>query len=170
VSSAAVPNAAAVLPPSSAEGHHLAFGCTEEHLLYKILGAKQRGRPSQPPLNHTTGEGYVAAHAGHYADGLAKGNQVVPLICETLGGINATAVSALRHLHTTASPDSHRDGTKYGLARSATKSFHAHHLRLISLAIHTQNMALLLAGADREAKRCIAISPTLFGATAEDAA
>ena len=77
----------------------------------------------------------------------------------------AAAVSTLRRLHETASPDSHRDGTVYGLARSATTSFHAHHLRLISLAIHRQNMDLLLAGADREAVRCISLSPTLPGAS-----
>ena len=138
---------------STAEGHHLAFGNTEEHLLYQILGAKQRGQPDQPPLDHTTGYGHVAAHTGHYADALAKGNQVVPIISETLGGIASSAVLALRRLHTIASPDTHRDGTVYGLARSATRSFHTHHLRLISLAIHRQNMALLLAGADRAAKR-----------------
>ena len=141
---------------SATEGHHLAFGNTEEKLLYQILGAPQRGRPTQPPLDHTTGDGYVAAHPGHYADGLAKGHQVVPLISETLGGITPSAVRALRRLHTAASPETHRDGTVYGLARSATHSFFAHHLRLISLAIHRQNMALLLAGADRAAQRCLA--------------
>ena len=66
--------------PSTTEGYHLAFGNTEEDLLLKILGCKQRGLPSQPPLDHTTGYGYVAQHTGHYSDGLAKGNQVVPLI------------------------------------------------------------------------------------------
>ena len=152
--------------PSAAEGHHLAFGNTEEHLLYKILGTKQRGQPDQPPLDHTTGYGHVAAHTGHYADALAKGNQVVPVITETLGGIASSAVLALRRLHTTASPETHRDGTVYGLARSATRSFHTHHLRLISLAIHRQNMALLLAGADRAIKRATRAPPSqnLLGA------
>ena len=96
---------------------------------------------------------------GHYANALAKGNQVVPIITETLGGIASSAVLALRRLHTTASPETHRDGTVYGLARSATRSFHTHHLRLISLAIHRQNMALLLAGADRATKRATYAPP-----------
>ena len=52
------------------------------------------------------------------------------------------------------------------LARSATRSFHTHHLRLISLAIHRQNMALLLAGADRATKRATHAPPSqnLLGA------
>jgi hypothetical protein len=145
---------------STVEGYHLAFGNTEERLLWQILGTQQRGQSHQPPLDHATGYGYVATHRGHYADGLAKGNQVVPLISETLGGITPSAVRALRRLHTTASPDTHRDGTVYGLARSATHSFFSHHLRLMSLAIHRQNMALLLAGADRAAQRCLWPSPS----------
>ena len=120
-----------------------------------------------PPLDHSTGAGYVAAHPGHYADALAKGNQVVPLICETLGGLNASAISALRVLASTASPESHRDGTQYGLALSPAPppppSSLTNHLRLISLAIHVQNMELLLAGADRAAKDSTSPSPRLFG-------
>ena len=43
---------------SSSEGHHLAFGNTEEELLRTILGSKQRGQPTDPPLDHSTGYGY----------------------------------------------------------------------------------------------------------------
>ena len=39
--------------------------------------------------------------------------------------------------------------SQYGTSRSATTSFHAHHLRLISLATHRENMAILLTAADR---------------------
>ena len=35
--------------PSTSEGHHLAFGNTEEALLRTILGTRQRGQPSEPP-------------------------------------------------------------------------------------------------------------------------
>ena len=142
--------------PSTTEGYHLAFGNTEEDLLLTILGCKQRGLPSQPPLDHTTGYGYVAQHTGHYSDGLAKGNQVVPFISETFGGINASALRLLTRLHAAASPENARDGTYYiyyGTARCATSSFHAHHLRLISLAAQRENIALILAGAD-VAKTC----------------
>ena len=104
---------------------------------------------NDPPLNHSTGYGYVAAHTGHYADGIAKGNDVIPLISETLGGINRTAANALHRLHALTAPTAARDGTLYGISRSATTSFHAHHLRLISLATHRENMAILLTAADR---------------------
>ena len=126
-----------------------------------VFGTKQRGQPTDPPFDHATGYGYVKARDGHYADAIAKGNQVVPLISETLGGINRTALSTLCRLHAEAAPASHRDGTQYGLARSATTSFHAHHLRLISLATHRENIALLLAGADRENARSAGCSPVL---------
>ena len=101
------------------------------------------------PRDHSKGYGYVAAHTGHYADAIAKGNDVVPLISETLGGINRTAVNTLHRLHALTSPTAARDGTQYGTSRSATTSFHAHHLRLISLAAHRENMAILLTAADR---------------------
>ena len=109
--------------PSTTEGYHLAFGNIEEALLLTILGCKQRGLPSQKPLNHSTGYGFVAARKGHYSDGLAKGNQVIPLISETLGGINASALRLLTRLHAAASPENARDGTCYGTARCATTSF-----------------------------------------------
>ena len=91
----------------------------------------------------------MAAHSGLYADGIAKGNDAIPLISETLGGINRTATSTLHRLHALTAPTAANDGTKYGISRSATTSFHAHHLRLISLATHRENMAILLTAADR---------------------
>ena len=132
-------------------------------MLLTILGCKQRGLPSQKPLDHSTGYGYVAARKGHYSDGLAKGNQVIPLISETLGGINASALRLLTRLHAAASPENARDGTCYGTARCATTSFHAHHLRLISLTAQHENIALILAGADRENSRCISLPPSVSG-------
>jgi hypothetical protein len=145
--------------PSTTEGHHLAFGNTEEALLRLILGTRQRGQPTDRPLDHSTGYGYVAAHSGHYADGIAKGNDAIPLISETLGGINRTAVNTLHRLHALTAPASARDGTQYGISRSATTSFHAHHLRLISLATHRENIAILLAAADRLDLKATAHTP-----------
>ena len=58
-------------------------------------------------------------------------------------------------------PTKGRDGTTYGSARSATSSFHAHHLRLISLAAQLENASLILAGADREHRRSLSLFPTL---------
>ena len=40
-----------------------------------------------------------------------------------------------------------RDGTKYGLARTATHSFHTHHLRIISASIVTWHAEMLLLAA-----------------------
>ena len=79
-------------------------------------------------------QGRVAAHKGHYADGLAKGKTVVLLLTETTGAVEGTAVGALRAWHNESRTPGHADRTAYGWGRGATKSFFAHHLRLISLA------------------------------------
>ena len=50
-----------------------------------------------------------------------------------------------------ANTDGHRDGTKYGLARTATRSFHAYHLCAISTAIVTAHAEILLQAADARA-------------------
>ena len=50
--------------------------------------------------------------------------------------------------------DGHRDGTKYGLARTATRSFHAYHLCAISTAIVTTHAEILLQAANQRARRC----------------
>ena len=101
----------------------------------------------------------VTQHPGDYADGLAKGNVVVPLISETLGGIASHAATCLLRLHRSAAPTANADSTRYGLSRSATTSFYTHHLRLLSLSAQVENAALILAGADRENRRCIPHSP-----------
>ena len=57
------------------------------------------------------------------------------------------AYRTLYRLHGLATTEGHRDGTVYGTARTATRSFHAHHLRLISLAINVATAELISAGA-----------------------
>ena len=79
---------------------------------------------------------------------------IVPLLHETLGGLGRDGRRALNFLHELADPKTCDDRTTYGAARSATCSFRTHHLRAISLAIHTRNMDILLAAADRENRRC----------------
>ena len=96
----------------------------------------------------TTGEGYVRARDGAYSDGIAKGHQVIALISESLGGIAPDARKLLIALDKLASTDGHRDGTKYGLARTTTRSFHAYHLCAISTAIVTTHAEILLQAAD----------------------
>ena len=120
---------------STDEGHHIAFGCTAERLRWENLGCKQRGHAAQDPLKHTTGEGFVAAHDGLYADALSKGHSVVLLITETLGGAHPGVVRLRRPLHSRVGRPGFHDCTAYGLSRSATRSFHTHHLRLLSLTI-----------------------------------
>ena len=57
--------------PSTHEGDWLAFGCTREDIRRTALGCEQRGAPGMSPLDHGTGEGYVAAHRGQYHDALS---------------------------------------------------------------------------------------------------
>ena len=57
------------------------------------------------------------------------------------------ARAQMRALHKLANTDGHRDGTKYGLARTATRSFHTHHLRIISCSIVAAHAEMLLLAA-----------------------
>ena len=68
---------------STNEGSHIAFGGSTESARHLTLGCKQRGTADQAPFEHATGVGYVAGHAGHYADALAKGRQVVLIVIVT---------------------------------------------------------------------------------------
>ena len=54
-------------------------------------------------------------------------------------------------IHKLANTDGHRDGTKYGLARTATRSFHTHHLRIISACIVAAHAKMLLLAASANA-------------------
>ena len=85
-------------------------------------------------------------------------------VCVVMKGIRPSASGAVRTPTTTpearkllialdklANTDGHRDGTKYGLARTATRSFHAYHLCAISTAIVTAHAEILLQAADARA-------------------
>jgi hypothetical protein len=98
------------------------------------LGCKQRGTADQAPFDHATGVGHVAGHAGHYADALAKGRQVVLIVIETTGAVHPDAVGMLYAWHAETRAEGCIDRTVYGTSRTATTSFFTHHLRLISLA------------------------------------
>jgi hypothetical protein len=95
---------------------------------------KQRGTADQAPFDHATGVGHVAGHAGHYADALAKGRQVVLIVTETTGAVHPDAVGMLYAWHAETRAEGCIDRTVYGTSRTATTSFFTHHLRLISLA------------------------------------
>jgi hypothetical protein len=119
---------------STNEGSHLAFGGTAESARHLTLGCKQRGTADQAPFDHATGVGHVAGHAGHYADALAKGRQVVLIVIETTGAVHPDAVGMLYAWHAETRAEGCIDRTVYGTSRTATTSFFTHHLRLISLA------------------------------------
>eukprot|EP00962_Isochrysis_galbana_P050937 scaffold22290_cov101-Isochrysis_galbana.AAC.2 len=57
----------------------------------KVRGCRARGQASDPPFDHKTGRGRVAAHRGHYFDAIYnKKNKVVLVLValvEALGGI-----------------------------------------------------------------------------------
>ena len=82
-----------------------------------------------------------------YASAAANGHTTTELIHESLGGMAPSAVLQMRALHKLANTDGHRDGTKYGLARTATRSFHTHHLRIISCSIVAAHAEMLLLAA-----------------------
>ena len=119
---------------STNEGSHIAFGGSTESARHLTLGCKQRGTADQAPFEHATGVGYVAGHAGHYADALARGRQVVLIVVETTGAVHPDAIGMLYAWHTEARVEGCFDRTVYGASRTATTSFFTHHLRLISLA------------------------------------
>ena len=83
---------------STSDGHLFAFGNTEESLRAKVLGLAARGDPTGPQLNRRTGEGYVAAHAGDYADAIKKGSHVKLLLVETTGAFSLGLDLMLRAL------------------------------------------------------------------------
>ena len=54
---------------SRADGHFIALGNTEEHLSVVVLGHPQRGDPAtEEQLDRVSGDGWVAAKDGDYAD------------------------------------------------------------------------------------------------------
>ena len=67
------------------------------------------------------GVGHVAGHAGHYADALAKGRQVVLIVIETTGAMHADEVGMLYAWHAEARAEGCADRTVYGASRTACR-------------------------------------------------
>ena len=122
-------------------GHAVGFGNTDEFFRAKVLGTKQRGLPSEPPLNHTTGNGYVRAFKGQYDDAfVVKKQMVIVFVVEAgSGGICPQGAKSINHLHERAKGA--RDGTRYGRSNIATRSFRRHHTQRISYAVVSQDAA-----------------------------
>ena len=121
--------------PSTHEGHWLAFGCTREDIRRTAIGCAARGAPGEPPLNHSTGTGRVEAHAGQYADALDRGKEVWVLTAEVTGALDESFDRLMSLCHARSRITGHRDGTRYGSSRAATRSFYTHHKRMLSLAV-----------------------------------
>ena len=103
-------------------------------MLRMILGTDERGKPTDPPLNHATGKGYVKEQRGDYYDAIKnKNNMVLPLIVETTGGFARHASRCLAFAARRAKDKKRgRDSTRYSATRPT--SFKTHHVRTISHA------------------------------------
>jgi hypothetical protein len=128
---------------STAEGHITAFGGTEERLRWENIGVAQRGDASGGAFQRTTGEGYVAAHDGLYADALRKKLTVHLSVMETSGAINTVLQGILRLLARAASAKGAADNTRYGHGRASTRSFYAHHVAEMSTAVQVSDAIVL---------------------------
>ena len=126
---------------TSFHGDTHAFGNSEERLIRKVLGVKERR--GDAAWDAKTGSGAVAAHAGDYDDAIRnKGNTVLLRLHNLFGGFTAAADKDLRAL-------SNRpiDRTEY---ESPGASFVPHWARRISAAIVTA-----------DARRCLRRLPGL---------
>jgi hypothetical protein len=147
--------------PSTAAGNLVAFGCTEEQLLYEIVGARERGRQADGPFDHSTGTGWVKAHDGYYCDALhVKKNTVVALIAETFGGVTPTVVALLRRLDKMKNATG-TDGTAYGV--HSTHEFFGHHAAAISIAIVSGEAEAIVQGISKVETRMTGQAETLSG-------
>ena len=94
-----------------------------------MFGCKGRGRPSDGPLDHRTGKGWVKETAGQYADALNKRTKVHLLLVERTGGVGRGTRAAVRQLSKRAEGKGAIDRTKYGLSRMSTRSYYTHHVQ-----------------------------------------
>ena len=109
-------------------------------LTYSVFGCRERGLPSGPRFDHTTGEGHVPFHKGDYHERRArarhwrhKNNQVALLLVECFGGIASGGARLLRYLARRASDKKRgRDGTKY--SKFHPRGYLSHPLAAISMA------------------------------------
>ena len=118
-------------------GHLYSFGNTEEKLRLQNLGCEPRGHPSQGPLDHSTGRGWVKEQHGCYRDALfVKRNELDLIIHESLGGGFAPpAVARIRRMARMAAAGT--DRTRY--TSRGKISYVSHHTQRISLSVVKAN-------------------------------
>ena len=121
------------------------MGNTLEHLIVEVLGVAARGADDDPPFDHATGLGRVAATVDHqYADAQRRGHRVTLLATESTGAISPTLHEQLRALDKASRLPTTQDSTIYGVARSSPRTHLTHHLAAISHAIVTADAATVL--------------------------
>ena len=142
------------------------FGNTLESLLKKVLGLKQRGVDGARPFDRTTGEGFVAACDGDYADAMRKKRSVVLFNTESSGAVGPRGVRLLAQLGKDVRRKGAVDGTVYGSAATSTRSFFVHHLSAVAAgvkhadALTLENAAASLTFLDtRSASRAVVSGP-----------
>ena len=117
-------------------GHLYAFGSTLESYRKMVFGVRGHGSEGEAPLDHTTGEGWVREHAGHYADALQRGSTVNLLLHELYGGMTGPAFAYLVGLAKLSRRRGGRDDTAYHDPPGSKRlSFLEHHSRAISSAV-----------------------------------
>ena len=121
-------------PPPSVRGL-IGEGNTLESLLKTVLGLKQRGVDGARPFDRTTGEGFVAACDGDYADALRKKRSVVLFNTESSGAVGPRGVRLLAQLGKDVRRKGAVDGTVYGTAATSTRSFFVHHLSAVAAGV-----------------------------------
>ena len=131
--------------PSTADGHFIALGSTEENLRKITVGLAQIGTPDQPPFDRTTGTGFVAAHDGHYSDALTRKppHPTHLLVTECTGALSPSLILLLHILARTATAKGAQDATVYGESRASPHAFYAHHAAAISAAVQLQDAETL---------------------------
>ena len=80
---------------STADGHFIAFGGTEEKAYFDSLGLA--ARDGDHDFNRLDGTGRIDAHDGDYADALSKSSCVGLYVAEPSGAISAPFDKLLRH-------------------------------------------------------------------------
>ena len=134
----------------------------DEFYRAKVLGTKQRGQPTDPPLDHVTGAGHVKESRGQYHDAfLVKKSIVIVFLVEAgSGGICPQGVKSINFLHERAKGV--RDGTQYGKSNIATRSFRRHHTQRISFAVVAQDAHNIAHNVKHGKIREVAVSAARF--------
>jgi len=92
----------------------------------QTVGSTPPPRPSDPgdrAFDRTTGEGFVAACQGQYADALAKGHDVSLHHAESTGALGPVLMATLRILARQSRLQGATDLTHYGEGRASSKAF-----------------------------------------------